>query len=98
MMHGESLLVWASVPWRSLRTSYDLGLWSNGGKLSIIRWGKSKIRRALRHDLIGHWYTTNQIAEIARQNSLCARFHGSITHPYRFHAVLRADESPSALI
>jgi len=72
-------------------------MWSNGGKPSITRWGKSKTRPALRHDLIGHWYTTNQIAEIAEQNSLCARFYGSITHPYRFHAALRPEANPSGL-
>jgi SAM-dependent methyltransferase len=88
MMHSESLLVWASIPWRPLRNSYDFGRWFNTGNASLLRWGKSRIRRMLGRDLMGRWYTTAEIIKVARQNSLRSRFHGSITHPYRFHAVL----------
>lgn len=89
MMHSGSVLVWASVPWRVLRDSYDLGLWSNGGEASIRRWAKGSLGRMIGRDWIGRWYTTGEIARIAKQNSLRASFHGSVTHPYRFHAVLQ---------
>jgi cyclopropane fatty-acyl-phospholipid synthase-like methyltransferase len=88
MMHDKSLFVCASVPWRALRSSYDLGAWSNDGTLSRVRWVKSQIRRMLGQDMMGHWYTTEEIASVAQKHSLGVRFHGSITHPYRFHAVL----------
>jgi SAM-dependent methyltransferase len=88
MMHGDSLLIWASVPWRLLRNSYDCGQWSKSGEPSLLRWGKSKIKRIAGRDQVGRWYTVEEIAKIARSNSLRVRFHGSITHPYRFHAVL----------
>ena len=90
MMHSNSLLIWASIPWRVLRDSFDLGLWSNGGETSIRRWAKGNLGRMMGRDFIGRWYTTQEIARIAKQNSLSATFHGSVTHPYRFHAVLRA--------
>lgn len=89
MMHSDSLLVWACIPWRSLRHTYDLGLWSKSGVPSIVLWGKNKLRRALGRDIIGRWYTTTEVAKIARENSLSARFCGSISHPYRFHTVMR---------
>jgi SAM-dependent methyltransferase len=90
MMHSESLLIWSCVPWRSLRASYDLGIWSNGGSASIARWGKNRVRRLLGREVIGNWYSTGEITRIAKHNSLRVRFHGSISHPYRFHAVLSA--------
>jgi SAM-dependent methyltransferase len=89
MMHAESLLVWSCVPWRALRDTFDLGMWAGTGKPSAARWGRSQVRRMLGRDLMGHWYRTTKISEIARRNSLTARFHGSISHPYRFHAVLQ---------
>jgi SAM-dependent methyltransferase len=88
MMHGESLLICAAVPWRELRTGYDMGIWSNGGRASIVCWGKSQISRMIGHDFMGHWYTTGEIATLARKHALGVRFHGSVAHPYRFHAVL----------
>lgn len=88
MMHSDSLLIWACVPWRSLRNTYDLGLWSKTARSSVVLWGKNKIRRAFGRDIIGHWYTTREISRLAHENALCARFHGSISHPYRFHVVM----------
>jgi SAM-dependent methyltransferase len=97
MMRPESLLMWASVPWRLLRNSYDLGLWSNGGDTSVVRWGKNQIHRMVGRDLTGRWYTTSEISNIAGQNSFHAHFHGSVTHPYRFHAVLRLDTASNLM-
>jgi SAM-dependent methyltransferase len=93
MMHAESLLVWSCVPWRALRHTFDLGLWSRSGKPSALRWTRSQVRRALGRDLMGHWYRTREIAQIAERNSLLASFHGSLSYPYRFHAVLRPESS-----
>jgi SAM-dependent methyltransferase len=89
MMHSESLLVWSCVLWRTLRHTYDLGMWSNGGKTSVGRWVKSQIHRMAGREVMGRWYTPGEVSEIAKRNSLEARFHGSISHPYRFHAVLQ---------
>jgi SAM-dependent methyltransferase len=89
MMHSTSLLVWSCVLWRTLRRSYDLGIWSNGGKASARSWVKSQIRRMAGREVMGRWYTPGEIRTIAKQNSLSAHFYGSMSHPYRFHAVLR---------
>lgn len=88
MMHSDSLLVCASVPWRDLRSSYDWGLWFNGGTRSALQWSKNKVRRMLGRELMGHWYRTSEIVKLAQKNDLGVRFHGSIAYPYRFHAVL----------
>ena len=88
MIHSDSLLIWTCILWRSLRHTYDLGMWSNGGSPSIFRWAKSQIRRMAGREVMGRWYTPREISRIADQNSLSARFFGSISHPYRFHAVL----------
>lgn len=45
MMHSESLLLWSCALWRTLRHTYDLGTWSNGGKPSVGSWVESQIRR-----------------------------------------------------
>jgi len=89
MMHSDSLLVWSCILWRSLRHTFDLGVWSNGGKPDIGRWAKNQIRRMLGRELMGRWYTPREVSRIANENSLSADFYGSITHPYRFHAVLQ---------
>jgi SAM-dependent methyltransferase len=88
MMHAESLLVWSCLPWRALRKTFDLGIWFEGGRPSVVRRTKSQIKRLLGRDLNGRWYNTSEIAKIARENSMDVRFHGSVSHPYRFHAVL----------
>jgi SAM-dependent methyltransferase len=88
MMHSESLLLWGSVPWRALRNTFDLGMWSNDGRVSPRRWMKTNVRRLVGRDLMGRWYRTTEIAEIAARNSFQARFHGSVAYPYRFHALL----------
>jgi SAM-dependent methyltransferase len=88
MMHSNSLLVCASVPWRELRPSYDWGLWFNGGTRNLVQWSKNRVRRILGRDIMGHWYRTSEIVLLAKKHSLSVRFHGSIAYPYRFHAVL----------
>lgn len=88
MMHGGSLLICAAVPWRDLRRGYDLGIWSGSGKPSLVHWGRNQVARMLGRDFMGHWYRTGEIAALARRHCLAVRFHGSVAHPYRFHAVL----------
>lgn len=91
MMHPDSLLICASVPWRDLRSSYDWGLWFNGGTRSAFQWTKHQLRRMLGRDVMGRWYRTGEIVELAKKHDLKACFHGSIAYPYRFHAVLSAE-------
>lgn len=95
MMHENSMLICASVPWRELRSAYDLGTWSNGGRRSIVRWSKSQISRMLGRNFMGRWYHTEEIAAFARRYNFGVRFHGSIAYPYRFHAVLRPKATES---
>lgn len=90
MIHPDSLIILASVPWRALRNLYDSGVWRNGGETCAANWAKSKLRRLVGRELTGRWFTTSEISKIAARNGLRAQFHGSITHPYRFHAVLTA--------
>lgn len=94
MIHSESLIILASVPWRSLRNQYDLGVWRGCGQASFINCAKSKLRRLAGQELTGRWFAATEVRDIAARNGLHARFHGSITHPYRFHAVL---DSPSVV-
>lgn len=96
MMHSESLLICGSVPWRDLRSSYDWGLWFNGGTRNTLQWAKNQVRRMLGRDVMGHWYRTSEIVTLARKHSLAVRFHGSIAYPYRFHAVLSPEPTRSA--
>ena len=89
MMHAESLLICAAVPWRVLRPMYDRRVFSNSGRASAVRQVKSKILHMLGRDFMGHWYEPEEISTLARKHGLVAQFHGSIASPYRFHAVLR---------
>ena len=89
MMHAESLLICASIPWRVLRPAYDRGVFSTGARVSAVRRLKSQIVRMLERDFMGHWYEPEGISTLARKHGLVAQFHGSIASPYRFHAVLR---------
>jgi cyclopropane fatty-acyl-phospholipid synthase-like methyltransferase len=88
MMHPGSLLVCSAVPWRDLRSSYDWGLWFNGGTPDGLQWLKNQFRRMLGRDIMGHWYRTTEIVPLARRHQFAIHFHGSIAYPYRFHAVL----------
>lgn len=93
MIHPDSLIILASVPWRSLRNLYDSGVWRNGGEPSATNWAKSKLRRMAGRELTGRWFTTAEVARIASRNGFHAQFYGSITHPYRFHAVLTISQA-----
>jgi cyclopropane fatty-acyl-phospholipid synthase-like methyltransferase len=95
MMHENTQLICASVPWRELRSTYDMGTWSNGGRRSVVRWCKSQISRVLGRNFMGRWYHTEEIAELARQNNFDVRFYGSMSYPYRFHAVLWPQAKPA---
>ncbi len=94
MMHKKSLLVCAAVPWREFRSKYDLGTLSARRRANLVQWGKSKILRWLGRDLMGYWYTIEEIVALAQKHSFGVRFDMSEVHPYRFHAVLWP-EAPS---
>jgi hypothetical protein len=87
MMHENSLLICAAVPWREFRLRYDLGT-LNGRRISPIQWGKSLVLRLLGRDLMGYWYTIEEIAALTQKHSFSVEFHHSGSHPHRFHAVL----------
>jgi SAM-dependent methyltransferase len=94
MMHKNSLLVCAAVPWREFRSRYDLGTLSDRRRVSPVRWAKSQISRLLGRDMMGYWYRIEEIAALAQKHSFGVRFDMSEVHPYRFHAVLWP-EAPS---
>jgi SAM-dependent methyltransferase len=94
MMHEKSLLICAAVPWRELRSRYDIGTLSDRPGVSPVRWAKSQISRLLGRDMMGHWYQIEEISGLARKHSFGVRFDMSEVHPYRFHAVLWP-EAPS---
>lgn len=96
MMHPDSLLICSAVPWRDLRSSYDWGLWFNGGTPDAFQWFKNQFRRMLGRDIMGHWYRTTEIIPLARKHQFAVQFHGSIAYPYRFHAVLSLQASPQS--
>jgi cyclopropane fatty-acyl-phospholipid synthase-like methyltransferase len=94
MMHKNSLLVCAAVPWREFRSRYDLGTLADRGRVSPARWVKSQISRLFGRDMMGHWYRIEEIIALAQKYSFGVRFDSSDVHPYRFHAVLWP-EAPS---
>ncbi|HWG57606.1 MAG TPA: class I SAM-dependent methyltransferase [Candidatus Acidoferrales bacterium] len=88
MMHPGSLLICAAIPWKELRRGYDRGFWFAGVKPSWGRWAKDKVRRLMGKGIMGRWYRPDEVRRIAAKNGLQSKFHGSLSHPYRFHAVL----------
>jgi SAM-dependent methyltransferase len=95
MTHGSSAVVWTSVPDRDRRKRYDTGE-SFGAAPSRIRWFKYRLSRALGLDLMGYWYTKEEIARLAAGEGLVCEFVDSGVFPYRFHAIMKrpVDLSP----
>jgi len=96
MMHSNSELICGCILDKNRRRLYESGVY-NGAKAS--RWKhflKSRLHRLLGLDAMGYWYDQKEIAALARQHGLAARFIPSGIYPYRFHAVLTvAHDSPS---
>jgi O-antigen/teichoic acid export membrane protein/SAM-dependent methyltransferase len=89
MMHGDSLLIWTSVPNRRHRRNYDLGLCSGSTAPSRARWCKSWLHRLLGLDLMGHWYGPDDIAQLASEEGFMCEVINSAVSSYRFHVLMR---------
>jgi len=87
MMNPGGKIVLCSIPWKIARKGYIKG------EFTSIRpklWSKfilSYIKQFF-FDSMGHWYTFNNIREIAEPLGLKVMFYGSLNYPYRFHVCL----------
>lgn len=83
------LLLCAQLPWRTLRWRYlygDLFRTSRTGLLPMaLRW----LRYRLQGDPLGHWFEPQELRRLAAPLGLQVEMLGSLTMPYRFHALLR---------
>lgn len=83
------LLLCALLPWRSLRWRYlygDLFRTSRVGLLPMaVRW----LRYRFQGDPLGHWFEPQELRRLAAPLGLEVEMLGSLTLPYRFHALLR---------
>jgi SAM-dependent methyltransferase len=89
MMNKDSLLVCASIPWRLHRPAYYRGRLTGTMEPSILRLAKAGVARLLFGDPMGRWHEPRGLARLAERHGLTAEFYGSMTHLYRFHAVVR---------
>ncbi|HVB87440.1 MAG TPA: class I SAM-dependent methyltransferase [Candidatus Dormibacteraeota bacterium] len=103
MMHSGSVLILGSMPDGAHRRKFNAGWYSptlDPRHVRCIRLLKATCRRVLGIDFSGYWYTTPEIAAIAKRRSFRACFVRSRLQPYRFHAVLFLDsacsQSPAA--
>lgn len=89
MMHKDSVLVCAAIPWRLHRSHYDSGRLHETLSPSMLRAAKAKLARALRGDSMGRWWEPAEIAALAKKHGFSCDFYGSMFYFYRFHVVLR---------
>jgi len=89
MMHSQSVLLCASIPWKACRGLYRSGAASWDIGPSFVRRLKAEVSVLLRGDSIGHWYEPRDFVSIGARHGLSAQFYGCMTYPYRFHALLR---------
>jgi len=89
MMHRESLLICATVPWKVHRLRYLTGKIEEGMKSSIGVYVK---RILLGDPIMGTWYDFENFKKLAKENGMTVSFYGSMEYLYRFHAVLKLSE------
>ncbi len=89
MMHKDSVLVCAAIPWRLHRAHYDSGRFSETLSPSLLGAAKAKLARTLRGDSIGRWYELDEITSLAKKHAFSCEFYGSMFYFYRFHVALR---------
>ena len=89
MMHKNSVLVCAAIPWRLHRSHYDSGRVSETLSPNMLSAVKAKLARTLRGDSMGRWYEPEEIATLAKKHGFSVDFYGSMFYFYRFHATLR---------
>jgi cyclopropane fatty-acyl-phospholipid synthase-like methyltransferase len=89
MMHKDSTLVCGSIPWRALRSRYLSGALSTDEHATLGRYLRNWASRLLGRDKMGHWYDIPDLKQLADQADLSMTFYGSVTYPYRCHAVMQ---------
>lgn len=89
MMDADSVLVCASVLDKDRQKQYDSGLLTRGTRARLVRRAKSAARRILGLDVMGYWYSREEIAKMAAAHGLEATFAESRMFSYRFHVILR---------
>jgi SAM-dependent methyltransferase len=87
MMQPGGMIVLGLVPWRILRFQWRVGDLSSQQIPAWRRFGS--YGKKLVKDDMEHWFTWRQVRRAAARQDLQASFYGSLTQPYRFHAVLQ---------
>lgn len=85
MMSTHSVLISGSVPWKSQYLQVTSGLALGLGRQRQF-WKAADT--LVRGPGFGRWYSRKQIAGLAADAGLKATFFGSMSYPYRFHAVM----------
>jgi SAM-dependent methyltransferase len=85
MVGDGGCVVLGSVPWRRHYSRFTAAsAWSEARRGRLLQ----SLGVLLRGPGFGRWYRCNEVARVAAHHGLAARFFGSATYMYRFHAVL----------
>jgi SAM-dependent methyltransferase len=87
MLDPSGMIVLGLVPWRVLRWQYRVGDLACERGIPLWRRLAAYGRRLIRDDM-PFWFTRREIRRAVEPFGFRANFYGSLTHPYRFHAVL----------
>ena len=97
MMHDDSVLVCASIPWKRHESSFYSGLHAGNRKASLLTLAINRTRRLLGRDRMGYWYSPGDFDALGGKHGLSVTIHGSTKFPYRFHAVMKPIVGQGAL-
>ena len=89
MMHDDSLLVCASIPWKLHESNFYSGLYTGNRKSSLFTLAINRVRRLLGRDRMGYWYSGQDLHALGRRHGLSVTIHGSMNFLYRFHVVMK---------
>jgi SAM-dependent methyltransferase len=87
MLAADGTVVVAGVPSRRMRLAYARGDLTGGRRRTLPGALLTYVDELVRSPM-GHWYDYPDFRRVARDRGLDVRFFGSLTYPYRFHAVL----------
>jgi len=97
MMHDDSVLVCASIPWKRHESSFYSGLYAGNRKASLLTLAINRTRRLLGRDRMGYWYSPGDFDALGGKHGLSVTINGSTKFPYRFHAVMKPIVGQGAL-
>jgi cyclopropane fatty-acyl-phospholipid synthase-like methyltransferase len=88
MMHENSRLICATIPWRNLKFGWETGEYRKGNNrrrsIGLYRW----LRIFFFGDPMGRWFSIYEFKRLASEAGLEVNFFGSMTFLYRFNVVL----------